>query len=123
MQSGLILQATDAQAVRTDAAVYVGTAAVEVQVEATTAIHRTAPVGAVAACVDEHAIAGVAATCRDKLQGGGKGAVITRTGPGRAFRFKFRVYRQSEAGGTRVVDAGYALPQAVVLRAPPIVGR
>ncbi len=46
-----ILEATDAEAVRTVVAVHARVAAVEVQVAAVAAIHRTGPVVAVAACV------------------------------------------------------------------------
>ena len=64
-----VLEAPDTETERTVGVVRVGEAAAEVQVARVNAIHRTAPVVAEAACAVDRAIAAVADTGRNKLQG------------------------------------------------------
>ena len=99
-----------------------GGAAAESQEAAAAVIDGTAPVVAVAACVDQRAN-DVAAACRNKFQGRGKSAVIILTGPGKKLRFKLYIGRQPEPGRTGVIGAGRPLPQVVVLRRAPIIGK
>jgi len=66
--SPFILETTDTETVRTVVVVRVGVAAVEVQVAGVAAIHRTAPVVAVAACVVDRAVVVVAVPSRDKAE-------------------------------------------------------
>ena len=65
----LILKATDTIAVRAEAAVHVGIAAVEVQGAGVDAANRAAPVVALTACGVDRAIAATAVARNNKLQG------------------------------------------------------
>jgi hypothetical protein len=66
-QSILILNTTDAMAVRTVVIVYVGAVAVEVQAATVAAVNRTGPVDAVAACEVDRGIVVTAVPRHNRL--------------------------------------------------------